>query len=119
MNDIQYRYAVKVTKLFSSIIMVFFTKAKVMYKNTEPYFRLRDGYILRSQIFAGGEATYDNLVLAESEAEHDLNSASQREDIENAHNWLEKIQAEIEELEQKFKQSLRNRGIDLRNSIDF
>ena len=66
-----------------------------------------------------GEATYDDLLQVELEAEHDLNWAFQAEDIEHAYNWLERVQSEIKEFEGKFKESLLNRGIKLRNSIDF
>ena len=37
---------------------------------------------------------------------------------ENAYNWLEKVQAEITEFELLFTKSLRNRGIELKNSIE-
>lgn len=99
--------------------MITFTKAKVVYKNTEPYFRIHDGYTLKSRILSYREATYNDLLQVESEAEYDLNWACQVEEIEHAHNWLEKVQSEIKKFEGKFKESLRNRGIELRNSIDF
>ena len=37
---------------------------------------------------------------------------------ENAYNWLEKVQAELTEFELLFTKSLRNRGIELKNSIE-
>ena len=101
--------------------MITFTKAttKVIYRNTEPFFRLHDGYTMRSQVFGGGEeVTYNDLLLVESEAESDCCCTFLPDDREAAYNWLEKVQAEIKEFERKFKESLRSRGIELKNSIE-
>jgi hypothetical protein len=100
--------------------VITFTKAKVVYRNTEPFFRLHDGYTMKSGVLSSGygEATYDDLLQIESEAEYDCSWAFEPETQEHAYNWLEKVQAEITKFEQKFKKSLRNRGIELRNSIE-